>query len=621
MPPLTLSVFADEKIEKFNNEFSVVNVSTFVENIGDADAKYASLFLDIPEELELVKVGQGEPTNRVVFGTVQPNEQRNNVFQLRVKDEYYNTRDKDVDLVINLEYKNPPNAFYETKQIVKKIKIVNTPLTIVSSTGLKNIKLAGPLDGPGYYDTDNDGLLDIDEVNIESGLVSFGLDGRIKLPTLSEALSKNNAMYVQRAFTRLSLILNSNNIYILPITSDPTDPDSDKDGILDNNELRFDRLKFNHTKVDVSLIDDSKCFDSGYVAQSKQLNKQDTLDKKLISGSDINKNFLKYSRHLSNGGKSVFEIEIQQSSDYIISVPYGANITIDCEVYYKGIDHPTQPVVINKIVSDYNQKHYNLIIDDSFIVRDINLTNITSILKITINNLGSTGSYTINMEQDNWVYAPYGGYCNEIVIDDPYGLRVTRMVEFQMYFNRDFLTEIERLTLLKDYKIIDWVNATPSIPSPVDTDRAGELASAINETLLNTKENKKQLDKFMDTVGAISTYGGIICLFIPGGREAKLLEVACTVIGIANTGYSLLNPKAYNKEKITKLLVENDCNIVYKKSDALFFKHRWGGWTSPSYINKYSSTSSRWSNIVAFDNINYYNMKEMKFVEALPDFN
>lgn len=131
--------------------------------------------------------------------------------------------------------------------------------TIISSTGLTEIKLDAVLRPQIYYevnnikptDTDKDGLSDWNEVNTtlikhiltqRGGALSSTSLRCIKnedLPTLKECVDKINLDYVSNGYIRMKLYQDGYlygdlmPVRVLPICSDPVDADSDNDGIPD----------------------------------------------------------------------------------------------------------------------------------------------------------------------------------------------------------------------------------------------------------------------------------------------------------------------------------------------------------------------------------------------------
>ena len=115
---------------------------------------------------------------------------------------------------------------------------------IIFSTGLTTIKLDQKLKNGSLADKDSDGLKDWDEVNVK--LIGNNLTkiSYSDLPSLSDCVGKINLSYVTEGMAEIyrRLNLDGNRFKILPLISDPTDADSDNDGIIDkydNNALKY----------------------------------------------------------------------------------------------------------------------------------------------------------------------------------------------------------------------------------------------------------------------------------------------------------------------------------------------------------------------------------------------
>lgn len=113
---------------------------------------------------------------------------------------------------------------------------------IVSSSGLKRMTRSFfLLDSLGKLDYDDDGLANIDEINMESGLIKKIAYDEYEFPTLLECLEYGNVFTMEglNRFYNGTMIAKGlkeymDNIRVLPLKSDPTMRDSDGDGILDN---------------------------------------------------------------------------------------------------------------------------------------------------------------------------------------------------------------------------------------------------------------------------------------------------------------------------------------------------------------------------------------------------
>ncbi|MCM1508761.1 MAG: EndoU domain-containing protein [Ruminococcus flavefaciens] len=107
-----------------------------------------------------------------------------------------------------------------------------------------------------FVDTDNDNLLDLEEIMFQNedgkDLITFDSNGNAVLPNFEDctgALPQNRKLfYVKNGLTRYTDVANFQDFFklrILPIKSDPTNKDSDEDGIqdkIDDFALVYDDL-------------------------------------------------------------------------------------------------------------------------------------------------------------------------------------------------------------------------------------------------------------------------------------------------------------------------------------------------------------------------------------------
>ncbi len=143
------------------------------------------------------------------------------------------------------------------EHLEKEVDLGLTEFNAVVATGWKRIVLADTLNAVNEVDTDNDSLLDWDEVDVNNKLITINRDGTVELPTIEECLEKHQKVYVQEGMDRLlgaegiptnvaeevlALIMQYR---IMPINSDPTSEDSDRDGLqdyVDDNPLCYDYI-------------------------------------------------------------------------------------------------------------------------------------------------------------------------------------------------------------------------------------------------------------------------------------------------------------------------------------------------------------------------------------------
>lgn len=162
-------------------------------------------------------------------------------------------------------------------------------ITIASSW--KKIRLKGILDPYNGIDTDEDGLTDWEEADNEQ--IDFNADGSLKLHTFEEiknAFSMIIGRDVLKRFFQIPGFEPVNNVYVLPIITNPADRDSDGDGYDDISDYK-PMDAFDYGFLDNELY--SIGYDDGWIA--KRIDTADgTLSIKNKSDADSQKFILKW---------------------------------------------------------------------------------------------------------------------------------------------------------------------------------------------------------------------------------------------------------------------------------------------------------------------------------------
>ena len=120
-------------------------------------------------------------------------------------------------------------------------------------TGWKHIVLDGILDAKNGVNSDTDELTDWQEVNTK--YISWDTDGSVILPTIQECIDFVDVPYAAEGLERYKLVKGEhiplinveayidyvlNSTYILPIFSDPTNADTDGDGLLEGTAIFYE---------------------------------------------------------------------------------------------------------------------------------------------------------------------------------------------------------------------------------------------------------------------------------------------------------------------------------------------------------------------------------------------
>lgn len=260
--PIALSVSSDNKFTYEGYDYTVMGLYSYLQNIGDGDASNVEISIDLPEELELFTENEYfQKSESKSWDEFKVDEYNTCNWLLKVKDSYYETEDKQVDVIINLKYKTGLLGLINgSKSITKTITIPGRKYAAITSAGYREIVLDGVLGKDNLIDTDDDGIQDWDEINTD-------LVKQIKivknpdiitlqdLPKYQDVINyvlsekypkdKSTLFYVEDGFPRFAYSINNQYdllVPILPLISDPTSEDSDGDGILDclDNEFYSD---------------------------------------------------------------------------------------------------------------------------------------------------------------------------------------------------------------------------------------------------------------------------------------------------------------------------------------------------------------------------------------------
>ena len=139
---------------------------------------------------------------------------------------------------LNLTYgTNSESSVYN--HIVGNVAPPHVEFKAVLPTGWETINLVNVLDPNNGAKSDNDDLTDWEEVDTESGLITWDNDGNIQLPTFEQCLNKVHDQGFSYVLNEYSDSIPSYmhryfyGVEILPIKSNPCEEDSDGDGLND----------------------------------------------------------------------------------------------------------------------------------------------------------------------------------------------------------------------------------------------------------------------------------------------------------------------------------------------------------------------------------------------------
>lgn len=172
---------------------------------------------------------------------------------------------------VTLRYDSATTAEEVYNHICEYAAPPRTEYHAIVPTGWKTIVLNGILDPENGVNSDLDELTDWEEVDTDK--LSWDADGSVILPTVQQCINYSTKTYSEEGLSRfksaqwvsgmpssafeqyLNYVLNST--FVLPIHSDPTNIDSDYDGIDDDKEDKDKRLN-NHFSNILTSYDRNK---------------------------------------------------------------------------------------------------------------------------------------------------------------------------------------------------------------------------------------------------------------------------------------------------------------------------------------------------------------------------
>lgn len=174
----------------------------------------------------------------------------------------YKYADPVVDHIIDFHKKKGKGETYKTISAAGW-KVIALEEPIVSDYRTLAINGVPEEDRFNYADQDNDGLLDLEELRYyfdDVEAISWDNDGKVQLMTFADCMSVLPAKsYIQNALDQYEGWDTSfmDEWRILPIYSDPTDEDSDSDGLVDGLEIEIGTKVLN-TDTDKDGLSDGK---------------------------------------------------------------------------------------------------------------------------------------------------------------------------------------------------------------------------------------------------------------------------------------------------------------------------------------------------------------------------
>ena len=422
-----------------------------------------------------------------------------------------------------------------------------------------------------YRDTDYDGLADFEEIMFTNkkgySLIDDSDPSHVKMRSFYDILDivGDKMFYVENGLERYKQVTGEDgkypmsllNVPVLPINSDPTSEDGDKDGISDYSEILLELAPLQSTVVEIddSIIDDSDC-----IGNTKDIDEISFYDGFVYSEevskggySDDSEVFKKPALKFTRSGNSTFQFLIKpnENSDYVISYDGICDVIVE-RINARGI----RKALSKDKIEDLSNKKMTLILNcgESYL--------------ITVNN-NSSQSCTVRIYQDNWVYAPSGGLFESSIIVSP-GIGFEKNIP--MVRAVFFSSQNTDVTIIKDKQF----SSEPTL-------------SIVKDTILWGITSNMSFDK----IGEILVSKGLISKEVFAGSLPLIKSVfilkAAYDISVSIGNYMLIS-------EFNSAIESNSGNVFYIEDHTLYgtgisytYAH-WYTWNSENYINKYQGT-------------------------------
>ncbi|MDO5148349.1 MAG: hypothetical protein Q4D76_03065 [Oscillospiraceae bacterium] len=475
----------------------------------------------------------------------------------------------------------------------------------------------------GLPDTDGDGNPDCLEIFMK--YISFDENGNIILPAYDELArdTMGNSRFGLKGLDELVSIMkkkgmNISDLRILPLISNPAFEDSDFDGIPDSTDKRPSEEDI--ISVDDNIIDDSRVFESDYKTISNN-----AVDGNGIASShsgDKKNNIIKYARLIRADGKatSKFYIEPDNNSDYLITVDTGKYD--DCQIkvsYEKGIifkkDVAVSDIELDEGIEEkeqngnvmHNRKAYSLEKGKKYKV----------IVTIASTDFAAN-NYSVSFEQNNWVYAPNGGY--DFTKINNFMQTETVYTDGNSLFNmlKEAVEKLKGPNEIKADSLNDYLEGK-------NNDQLQYVAEKNAETLLDFhKFTDSDLEKIVGDIGNAASLTGLSsCMFLYLAQDSESMAILALLNGIGNGStiiggitaiYAIVSANSSSSEQLLgNALYEGRYNIATHTTKSTYSEIErdfsttvvtYSGWSESHFINRYNTDNTRKTIVVYFEGLN-----------------
>ena len=431
-----------------------------------------------------------------------------------------------------------------------------------------------PLVKDGDCDTDFDTLSDSSE--IDWGSIRINSDGSYTFPTWGELSRKSKYKLdgINMIYERMK------DVPVIPALSNPFSQDTDKDYYPD--DVDEEKTKANPMYIYDNGIDDSN-FHKGVPIPDVTPDK--FTDGVLLKESDVdnNKYYAQYSFKRAKNSIYKFVLKPEETSFYKISCN-GATIDIYSEGWFG------------------RRTYIECESNDSYLLNGGKEYTIE--LCVNYDNV-----YDVNftIEQDNWVYAPHGGYdytdmgyfSNETIYMDGDSIYNIIKEARKVMYNEEIEAD------LGAYLSSHTSSETNEIPEDVFYNMCNRDAELFIDMQVATTDD---INGLMSNIGNIASVSGVVLLAFP---QLQTTAIIVTLTGGATAVYSVLSGASLTMQgSIRDAMIEGEYNVEFTTATSTYHPYNndfefsvpvYSGWTENTYIYKFLHDRTKKDIVIAFD--------------------
>ncbi len=430
----------------------------------------------------------------------------------------------------------------------------------------------------GNCDTDKDGKTDSAEINWK--YIKVNKDGSYTYPTW-EKLCKKSAY---KSGKKNKLYKAMKDIEVIPALSNPFSKDTDGDYYLDSVDDK--PLEKDDMYINDAALDDED-FHRGNIITEKP-------SKKTTDGIFVADNTAQTAKYVFTRSSNVnhfFTITPKRDSFY--KFYNGAT-----KLAYVDISHEKGIALWKETIYDSPDSEGVYFLEKG--------------VEYRIDVYGyNKGDYEFSIEQDNWVFAQYGGYehtehkngyfsYEAIYIDDESVYKIIKEARNVM-FNETIEENLEKY--FENHRSPE----SNKIPEDVFYNMCNRDAALFIDMQVASTDD---INGLIGELGNIASISGVLLLLRP---ELQLASTAVTLVGGASAVYcGITGALPTMKDRIRDAMIEGKYNIKIDTATSTYHPHTddfefsasmYHGWTEDSYIYKFMHDRTKKDKLIPFDDI------------------